>query len=83
MVVNPGINTCVAPEARKEPLQEPVYHFQIAPVPKIPPAIVRLVLFPGQIGEVPDAEVAAVEIVLSVTDVLTQVIELQVPTALT
>ena len=62
---------------------EPVYQFHVAPVPKLPPLIPKVVLFPGQIGVVPVAEVAAVEIVFNVTVLFAQSVELHVPTALT
>ena len=60
-----------------------MYQFQLAPVPRLPPEIASVVEFPEQIGEVPEAEVAAVDKVLTVIVVLTQVVVLQVPAAKT
>ena len=60
-----------------------MYQFQFAEVPKLPPIIARVVDEPEQIVDVPEVEVAAVEIVFKVTVTLTQVVVLQIPSALT
>jgi hypothetical protein len=64
----------------KVPPQEPVYQYQLAPVPKEPPAKVKLTLVPLQ-TVVSDAviEVGAVELVLTVIVTEAQVVVLQVP----
>ena len=40
------------------PPQFPLYHFQLAPAPRVPPTTDSVVLLPRQIVEVPDIEVA-------------------------
>jgi hypothetical protein len=63
--------------------QDAEYHFQFAPVPRLPPVTLNVVGEPEQIGVVPEAEVAAVERVFIVTEVLAQAVVLHVPSALT
>jgi hypothetical protein len=65
------------------PPQEPLYHFQLAPVPKLPPFTESVVLFPIQMVVVPVIEVAGIEVSCTVTVTLLQMVLLQVPSALT
>ena len=64
--------------------QPPVYHFQDAPVPKDPPFMDKVEEPPEQIfsGDA-EAEVGAVEAVLTVTVTEAQVVFPQSPSALT
>ena len=65
-------------------IHEPEYQFQLPPVPKLPPLIVSTDEFPGQTEEgLEDAEVAAVDTVLSSTFAVTHDVLPQVPSALT
>ena len=50
-------------------------------MPRLPPVRVKLVELPLQIGVVPEIEEARVDNVLTITVVLTHVVELQVPFA--
>ena len=61
------------------PPQEPVNHSAIAPVPALPPTIVRVVLLPLQTVEVPEILVGAVESVLTVINCEAQAVVLQSP----
>ena len=65
------------------PPQEPVYHFQEAPVPKLPPFTLSMVDPPGQksLAEA-EAEEGAVETVLTVTCTEAHSVVLQSPSAL-
>ena len=66
------------------PPQLPVYQFQVAPVPKLPPVAVNVVAPLGQVGFTDAvAPVGAVEFVFTVTATLAHVVVLQVPSALT
>ena len=65
------------------PPHEPVYQIHIAPVPKLPPFIPKVVLFPGQIGLTPNAEEAGEELEFKIIVVFIHEVELHVPTALT
>jgi hypothetical protein len=65
------------------PPHEPEYQYQFAPVPKLPPEILIVAELPGQIGEVPEADAGSVDTVLTSIVVLTQVVELQIPSAKT
>ena len=61
---------------------DPVYHTQVAPVPKEPPLTDNVEEEPEHIDDgVDEAELAGVDSALSVTVVLTQVVLLQSPTA--
>ena len=65
-------------------VHEPEYHFQVEPVPSEPPVNVNTdVLFGHITSGVDSADVADVETVLIVTLVVTHVVLLQVPSALT
>ena len=67
------------------PPQDTVYHFHIAPsLLKLPPALLSVDEDPAQIvAGFTDAEVGATDNGLTVTVVLTQVVVLHVPSALT
>ena len=82
-MVAEGANAGDAPDITYVPPHEPVYQFQLAPVPRLPPVIPRVVFEPAQIGVVPDAEVAGDERVLIATVTLTQVVVFNVPCART
>ena len=58
-----------------------MYQFQLPAVPRLPPALPRVVELPKHIGVVPVAEVAGVDKVLTVIVVFTHVVVLQVPAA--
>ena len=61
MVVTVGLKTGDEPDTTYVPAHEPVYQFQFAPVPKLPPVIPSVVAFPMHIGVVPLADVAGVD----------------------
>jgi hypothetical protein len=84
VVVPPGLTTGDEPEVKYVPVQETVYHFQVAPsVPKLPPIIPRVEDEPEQIGDVEEADVGAIDEVVTTTVVLAQVVVRQGPSALT
>ena len=60
-----------------------MYQFQLAPVPKLPPVVPSVVDEPVHIVEGNAvAEAGKVEVVLTTTEILTQVVVLHVPSAL-
>ena len=59
-MVTVGETVIIAPFPSDVPLQEPEYHCQVAPVPKLPPKTPSVVPEPMQIS-FPDAELGAVE----------------------
>ena len=64
-MVEVGVTVRVAPVPSKVPIvHEPEYHFQLPPVPKIPPLIESTEEFPGHTDDGLDA--AAVAVVLTV-----------------
>jgi hypothetical protein len=66
----------------KFPPQLPSYQYQLAPLPRKPPEEDIVAMFPGQIeGNVTD--VAGVEIEFIITETDTQLVELQIFSALT
>ena len=66
------------------PIHEPVYHCQVAEVPKDPPLNVNIDEFPGHTAIGADsADVEASETVFKITLAVTQVVEPHVPSALT
>ena len=83
MVFDVGLTVTDEPVPTKVPPQLPEYHFQLAPVPRLPPLTVRVVLPPLQMVVVPVMPVAAVERLLTVTVALAHVVVLHVPSALT
>ena len=78
-----GLKTGAAPEATKVVPHEPVYQYQLAAVPSIPPVTPIVVLLPRQIGVVPEADVAGEDKVFTVTVVFAQVVVLHKPAART
>ena len=71
------------PVLNAEPPQLPLYHFQLAPVPRLPPITLSVVLPPRQIVVVPLIEVAGTEVSCTVTVMLLHIVLLQVPSART
>ena len=65
------------------PLQELEYHFQLAPVPKEPPLVFNVVLFPKQIVVFPVIEVMGIELSLTVIVKFLQIVLLHIPSDLT
>jgi hypothetical protein len=57
-----GATVSEVPVAKTVPPHEPLYHFQLAPVPKLPPLTESVVFLPRQIVLVPLIEVAATEV---------------------
>ena len=79
-----GVTDNELPLPSREPLQLPLYHFQVAPVPKLPPVLVRVVLWPLQIVvALALAEVTGVEVSFTVKVIFLQTVLLQVPSART
>ena len=80
-----GVTVIVAPEPSVVPdVHEPEYHFQLPPVPKLPPLIDSTEEFPGHTEDgLDDDVVAEVDTVLSSTSVVTHMVFPQVPSALT
>ena len=72
----------VLPVPTDVPPQEPLYHFQLAPVPKLPPLRLKVVLWPLQIVVVPLMLFVGTEVSLTVIVTLWQAVVLQVPSAL-
>ena len=65
------------------PPHEPLYHFQLPPVPKLPPFKVKVVLWPLQIVVVPLMLTAGTEVSRTVMVTLWQEVLLHVPSAFT
>ena len=66
------------------PPQEPLYQFQLAPLPSTPPEMPSIKDEPEQIVSLfVVIRIAAVEVSLTVITLLTQVVVLQIPSALT
>ena len=65
--------------------QEEEYHCQVAPVPKVPPVSVSVIAVPGHTVRegLPDTDVGADEVELTVTVAVKHPVVLQVPAALT
>jgi hypothetical protein len=82
--VEAGVTDNELPLPSGAPLQLPLYHFQVAPVPKLPPVLVRVVLWPLQIVvALALAEVTGVDVSLTVKVKLLQAVVLHVPSART
>jgi hypothetical protein len=82
VVVVEGEATKLLPVATNVPPHEPLYHFQLAPVPKEPPFGVRVVLLPLQMVVTPLMEIAETEVSRTTTVTGKQAVLLQVPSAL-
>jgi len=65
-VVEVGVTTIDAPVPMNVPPHDPVNHSTTAPVPKLPPVAVKVVLPPLQIVVVPEMDVGAVDKVFTV-----------------
>lgn len=65
------------------PPHEALYHIHLAPVPALPPEKLRVFEIPGQAGDVPDIDDAAIDKVLTVMVAETHVVVFDVPSALT
>jgi hypothetical protein len=83
VVVTVGLREGEVPEIINDPPHEPEYQFQLAPVPKLPPKVLKIELLPRQIlaGE-DDADVGEDDEVFTVIIVLTQFVVLQIFSAL-
>jgi hypothetical protein len=79
----PGVTVILDPVPAAVPPQVPLYHFQLAPVPRLPPLTLSVVLLPRQMVVVPVMPVAGTEVSLTVTVMLRQMVVLQVPSART
>ena len=63
MVVNIGDTEILEPVPTKVAPQSLVYHFQLAPVPKVPPTNDKVVLMPWQtVDDVADIEEGKIEV---------------------
>jgi hypothetical protein len=83
VVVAVGDTVMLAPVPADVPPHDDVYHFQLAPVPRLPPLTDSVVFLPLQIVVVPVIEVAGTDVSCTVTVTLLQMVLLQVPSALT
>jgi len=83
VVADTGLTVTDAPVPTKVPPQLPEYHFQLAPVPKLPPLTDSVVLPPLQMVVVPVMAVGAEDKLFTVTVALAHVVLLQSPDALT
>ena len=74
----------VIPDLIYTPPQEPLYQFQFAPVPRLPPVEPIVVEAPTQIADGdPDADTGAIESEFTVTITEAHAVVLQAPSALT
>ena len=80
-----GETVIIAPVPSDVPeVHEPEYHFQLPPIPKLPPLIESTEAFPGHTDDGVDvALVAAVDTVKSPTFAVTHNVLPQLPSALT
>jgi hypothetical protein len=78
-----GATVMLLPVPTDVPPQLPLYHFQLAPLPRLPPLTLRFVFLPRQIVVVPVIEEAGTEVSRTFTVMLRQRVLLQVPSALT
>jgi hypothetical protein len=83
VVAEAGDTTTLLPVAMDVPPQLPLYHFQLAPVPRVPPLTLSVVDVPKQIMLEPVMDVAGIELSLTVTVTDRQMVVLQIPSALT
>ena len=83
-MVKAGFSIIDDPIPAPFPPQEPVYQFQLPPVPRFPPEIPIVVDSPSQIV-VEDAVIELTDVVVSLTviKILRQEVELHIPSALT
>ena len=78
-----GVTLRLVPVPAEVPPHEPLYHFQLPPVPSEPPDILSVLLWPLQIVEVPLMLLAGTEVSLTVSVTVLQIVLLQVPSART
>lgn len=57
-----GATEILLPVPAEVPPQLPLYHLQVAPVPRLPPLIVRVVVFPLHMVVLPLTELAGVDV---------------------
>ena len=83
-MVNAGLTVIALPFPADIPPQEELYQYQFAAVPKLPPVIPKIVELPSQIdGKVAVTMLAeVVEESFTVMVIFTQVVVLQIPSAL-
>ena len=83
MVVELGLTLTLLPVANGVPVQLPLYHFQLPPVPNVPPFTLSVVLWPSQIvDELALAEVAGTDVSRTVMVMFLHTVLLHVPSAL-
>jgi hypothetical protein len=78
-----GLTEIVLPVATGVPEQLPLYHFQLAPLPSIPPFTLKLMEDPLHTVEGPEIDIAGTDVSRTVTVTLLQGEFLQVPSART
>ena len=78
-----GAMVTLEPVPTAVPPHELLYHFQLAPVPSVPPLTLKVVVLPKQMVVVPVIAVAGNEVSPTVTVTLRQMVVLQVPSART
>jgi hypothetical protein len=83
VVVIAGDTVSKDPVVRIVPPQLPLYHFHEAPNPKLPPDTDKVVAFPTQMVVVPEILTAGVDVSLTVTVKLLQMVLLHLPSART
>ncbi len=62
VVVEAGATVTLLPVPTDVPPQLPLYHLQLAPVPRLPPVVLSVVLLPLQMVVVPLIDVAGTEV---------------------
>jgi hypothetical protein len=82
-VLDTGLTEMLLPVPIEVPPQVPLYHFQLAALPRYPPFTLNVVEEPLHTVEVPVIEVAGLEVSRTVTTTLLQGEFLQVPSART
>ena len=82
-MLDTGLTDMLLPVPIEVPPQEPLYHFQLAALPRYPPFTLNVVDEPLHTVEVPDIEVAGLEVSRTVTTTLLHGEFLHVPSART
>ena len=77
-----GVSLRLVPVPAVVPPHEPLYHFQLPPVPRLPPDMLSVLLWPLQIVVVPLMLFVGTDVSLTVMVTLWQAVVLQVPSAL-
>lgn len=79
-----GVTLRLVPVPAEVPPHEPLYHFQLPPVPRLPPDMLSVLLWPLQIVfALALTDVTGVDVSLTVKVKLWQDVVLQVPSART